>query len=144
MRYAIFFALCCLLMGYAALLAFDSIFHHPADNSLVRSINDYRNLSGISALRYDTRLACAAQAHAYEMHQMSACLEVGRLGVGARKRAEDCEYPFSEGQLLVVCQPKGPFDLLHVLKEKYHDSLLQYRYVGTAQFLTFHVVFLAN
>lgn len=144
MKYAYCFAACCALIGYAALEALDTIFGDSRDKMpLVVNINDYRKEKGVKPLRYDTRLACAAQLQAYDMEERRSCVSTGKRGELERHRADDCGYPYMEGEFIVLCGGEG-YNPFNDLITNYGEKLTKYKNIGHGEFQGFNVIFLAN
>lgn len=63
---------------------------YPGENDTVRAINAARKLKGLAPVYEDSRLDCAAQAHARDIAVTDACGHVGSDGSQFWQRAQRC------------------------------------------------------
>lgn len=148
-RYAVIFSLFCVFLAVAGTAAVDHFLSYkryprPHDD-IVDAINEYREAFSLPALYNDTRLDCAAQAHAVDMAARRTCTSTGRLGETARKRAEDCQFPYFDGEMVIVCDTATLLEALR-FKNAFSDTIhkSQYRYIGVGQSSFYFVVFFAT
>lgn len=141
-KYLLYFVLFCAAIGYTGVLAIEEILRE--EDPVISQLSLLREELGHKPLREDRRLTCAARNHAYDMFVRSMCTHTNRLGHGPKLMARSCDYPWTQGELIVVCPPFERDLLPDLLLTFYRDEFLKYNFAGHHEFDGFHAIFLAE
>lgn len=146
-RFGVIFTIICLCAGVAGVEVIDMMldqrkYPRPHDY-LTDAINEHRQRN----LYNDTRLDCAAQAHADDILARRTCTGIGRLGETAKQRAEDCQFPWMGGQWLIVCNVDKDLVFDHITSDNDMNMIMldpNYRYIGVGQSSGYFVILFAE
>lgn len=130
------------VLTYTGVLALQSLWVKTPE--VVAQVNDFRASLGVKALKTDFRLDCAAQSHSYDMFLRSSCTHTTRMGQGVRWLAQECGYPWTSGELIVICKNFHADMLAEILVSFYKDEVTRYNFVGYSQHDQFHAFIFAD